>query len=72
MGKLTEEELQAQKAHEIYKTHDGTMNSLDWSLENATGLDWSTMANTKEYQAISSAVWNLISGNYTKLDEDDE
>lgn len=56
---------------DVYKLHDSTMNSLDWSLENATGLDWMEFSQTLEYETISKAVWNLVANTYTKKDEDE-
>lgn len=53
------------------KEHDSMMNSLDWSLENSTGLDWLTLANTKQYKAISKAVWELVHGTYEAEDIDE-
>jgi hypothetical protein len=43
-----------------YKEHDSVMNSLDWSLSNSMGVDWDVFANTKQYKAISKAVWELV------------
>lgn len=51
------------------KKHDSIMNTLDWSLENATGLDWLEFSDTKQYKAISRAVWEIAHG---QLDKDDD
>lgn len=47
-----------------YKEHDSIMNTLDWSLSNSMGVDWVVFANTKQYKAISKAVWELVHGEY--------
>lgn len=47
-----------------YKEHDSVMNSLDWSLQTSMGVDWDVFANTKQYKIISSAVWELVHGEY--------
>jgi dihydroneopterin aldolase len=54
------------------KEHDIIMNSLDWSLENSTGLSWLELSDTVEYKEISSAVWRLVHGEHTSIREDDE
>lgn len=53
------------------KEHDSVMNSLDWSLENSTGMTWLEIAKTKQYDVISKAVWELVHGVYEEGVEDD-
>lgn len=48
------------------KEHESVMNSLDWSLENSTGMTWLEIAKTKQYDVISKAVWELVHGVYEK------
>lgn len=52
------------------KEHDSIMNSLDWSLENSMGVEWRVFANTKQYKAISLAVWELVHNEYEPEDID--
>lgn len=44
------------------KSHDSVMNTLDWSIECATGLDWMEFSQTKQYDKISEAVWQIVHG----------
>lgn len=44
------------------KSHDSVMNTLDWSIECATGLDWKEFSQTKQYDKISEAVWQIVHG----------
>lgn len=53
------------------KLHDSVMNAVDWSLENATGLEWLEFCDSKQYKAISRAVWEIVHGALDK-GEDDE
>lgn len=50
------------------KQHDSIMNSLEWQLENATGMEWLQLANTKQYQAISKAVFEIVHGKFESED----
>lgn len=44
------------------KSHDSIMNTLDWSIECATGLDWMEYSQSVQYNAISKAVWQIVHG----------